>query len=126
MNCLDSSFLVDYLNGKSAVGAQLEDRPAGSFYVPTIVLFELFKGVGADEIDEIAGAIDWATPLPLTAAAAREAAEINHELASQGTPINQFDVLIAGVVRAVGGTLLTRDRYFQRVTDLDVEIYELR
>jgi tRNA(fMet)-specific endonuclease VapC len=57
----------------------------------------------------------------VTGDAAREAALIEAELLEQGTPINALDMLIAGVVRDAGATLVTRDSDFDSVAGLDVE-----
>jgi tRNA(fMet)-specific endonuclease VapC len=126
MNCLDSSFLIDYLNGLPEAQAYLEDRPTGSFYVPSHVLFELYDGVSEytnRDLDEFDGAIDWATPLPFTAASSREAIQIKYELRADGNEINLKDVLIAGTIRDVGGTIVTRDSHFDHVAGLRVENY---
>jgi tRNA(fMet)-specific endonuclease VapC len=45
MNCLDSSYLIDYFNGLPEAQAYLDGRPAGSFYTPSLVLFELYDGL---------------------------------------------------------------------------------
>jgi tRNA(fMet)-specific endonuclease VapC len=128
MNCLDSSFLIDYLDGHPDAQTYLEDpdRPAGSFYTPSHVFFELYDGVGesADRtLDEVDDAIDWVTPIPFTAASAREAIKIKDELQANGNAINLKDVLIAGTVREAGGTIVTRDRHFENVAGLHVESY---
>ena len=60
--------------------------------------------------------------LPLDAAAADHAARIAAALARAGTPIGPFDLLIAGVARANGALLLTRNlAEFGRVEGLLVE-----
>lgn len=70
MSCWDSSFLIDYLNGLPEAGAYMEGQPAGSFYTPSLVLFELYDEIGEytdHNLDEFNGAMDWVTPLPFTA-----------------------------------------------------------
>ncbi|PSP76566.1 hypothetical protein BRC81_13225 [Halobacteriales archaeon QS_1_68_20] len=58
--------------------------------------------------------------LPFDEGAAREATRIRDELRPDGSMIPTPDVMIAGVVRATGGTLVTRDRDVIAVDDLDV------
>lgn len=53
---------------------------------------------------------------------ARQAGQIRAHLASKGTPIGPYDVLIAGQAMARGLTLVTHDTSeFQRVPGLKVE-----
>jgi tRNA(fMet)-specific endonuclease VapC len=128
MNCLDSSFLIDYLDGHPDTQTYLGDpgRPAGSFYTPSHVFFELYDGVDESTdrtLDEVDDAIDWVTPIPFTAASACEAIKIKNELQANGTAINLKDVLIAGTVREAGGTIVTRDGHFANVAGLRVDTY---
>lgn len=126
MNCLDSSFLIDYLNGKSAPRAYLDDNPTAAFYATSHVLFEIYDGVGERTdraFDDLDDALDWVTPLPFTAESSREAITIKQELKANGTPINLKDVFIAGTVREAGGTIVTRDGHFEHVEGLPVESY---
>lgn len=131
MLCPDTSFLLDYLE---------EDRPAAAnaktylkahrsreYRIPSVALFEVLRGGarlrGPAGVADLVEQLSWADHLPLSPAASREAALIDGELASSGEPINLGDVLIAGSVREVGGTVLTRDDHFARVENLDVETY---
>lgn len=48
----------------------MEGQPAGSFYTPSLVLFELYDEIGEytdHNLDEFNEAVDWVTPLPFTA-----------------------------------------------------------
>ena len=104
----------------------MEGQPAGSFYTPSLVLFDLYDGIGeytGHDLDEFDEAVDWVTPLPFTVKSAREAIKIKQELKANGTPVNLKDVLIAGTVREVGGTIVTRDSNFESVAGLRIENY---
>mgnify|MGYP000076639617 CR=1 FL=1 len=62
------------------------------------------------------------TPLAFDERAAEHAGEIRATLASAGTPIGAYDVLIAGHARSAGLTLVTNNvREFARVPGLLVE-----
>ncbi|WP_255198501.1 type II toxin-antitoxin system VapC family toxin [Halorarius litoreus] len=121
MNCLDTNALIDYLEGEPAIAAYLEisQQP---YFAPTIALHEVFVGAarlqGADGVDSAREDLDWLEPLPLTVDGAAEAARIDAELHSDGTPIGALDTLIAGVVREAGGTIVTADSHFDQVDDL--------
>lgn len=131
MYCPDSSFLLDYLDADRPTSADakasLEAHPDREYHIPTVAYFEVLRGGarlrGAAGVTDLVEQLGWADRLPFTPAGAREAALVDGELKSAGREINLGDVLIAGNVRAVGGTVLTRDDHFERVEDLDVETY---
>ncbi len=56
---------------------------------------------------------------------AAEASRICRELKREGKLIADIDVLIAGIVRNPGLTLVTRDRDFERIKGIDLCLYEL-
>lgn len=127
MLCADTSFLVDYVNGEAAAEAWLADHEKQPVHAPTVALFEVYRGVLRADLpgglDGAADALDWVEPLPLTGAAARETARVEHELRTVGEQIGFADRLIAGVARESGATLVTRDGHFERVDGLDVDLY---
>jgi tRNA(fMet)-specific endonuclease VapC len=127
MKCLDTSFLVDYLDGHASAKEFLDAHAETPLFAPTLSLFEVYRGAarsgGRDAAAEAVTALDWVEPLPLDAASAREAALIEDELRSSGSPINLGDVLIAGIVRNAGGSVVTSDADFTSVPDLDVVQY---
>ncbi|WP_128478816.1 type II toxin-antitoxin system VapC family toxin [Halorussus pelagicus] len=127
MTCFDSSFLIDYLEGTEDALTYIDAHPDDSFYVPNVVLFELYRGAirtsRRNAVAELRNDLSWLEPLPFTADAALEAAKIEAELKQDGTPIGTPDVQIAGIVRNIGETLVTRDRDFDEVEGLNVESY---
>jgi len=44
MKCLETSFLIDYLDGHEAAGAYLEDHPNTPFFAPALSLYEVYRG----------------------------------------------------------------------------------
>lgn len=127
MIALDTSFLVDYLDGVDATREFLGGRRNTPLFAPALALFEVYRGggrTGGDEgIERVASALDWVDPLPLTDGAAREAALVESELLDAGHPINLGDVLVAGICRHHGASVVTRDEHFDRVDGLDVIAY---
>lgn len=127
MIALDTTFLLDYLDGVDDAAAYLEDHEDKPFFAPSLALFEVYRGAartgGADQVERVESALDWVEPLPLDAPAAREAALVEAELLAAGDPVNLGDALIAGVCRHNGARVVTRDRDFDRVPGLDVERY---
>jgi tRNA(fMet)-specific endonuclease VapC len=59
--------------------------------------------------------------LPWDSEAARRYAELRSTLEDAGTPIANFDLMIAAHALAVGATLVTHDRVFRRIKQLELE-----
>lgn len=127
MIALDATFLVDYLDGVDATREFLECHEDRPFFAPATVLFEVYRGsarvAGRDGVERAAAALDWVEPLPTTDASAREAALVEAELLDAGNRINLGDVLVAGVCRHNGASIVTRDGHFDRVDGLAVIDY---
>ena len=127
MIALDTSFLLDYLDGAPAAAAYLRENADKPFFAPSLALFEVYRGAartdGREGIDRTASGLDWIEPLPLTEPAAREAALVEAELLDAGDRVNLGDTLIAGVCRHNGASIVTRDDHFDRVDDLDTVEY---
>lgn len=127
MIAFDTSFLLDYLDGVDDTAAYLEAHEDAPLFAPSLVLFEVYRGVvrtgGRDEIDRVTSALDWVEPLSLSNAAAKEAALVEAELLDSGERINLGDTLIAGVCRHNGARIVTRDDHFDRVDGLETETY---
>lgn len=127
MIALDTSFLLDYLEGVEPTADFIDERDDEPLFAPSLSLFEVYRGAarvgGADGIERAVGGLGWLEPLPLTESAAREAALVETELREVGEPVNLGDTLIAGVCRHEGASIVTRDDHFARVPDLDVIAY---
>jgi len=127
MIAFDTSFLLDYLDGVEATAEFLAGHEEKPFFAPSLALFEVYRGAartgGSEGIERVASALEWAEPLPLEDAAAKEAALIEAELLDAGERVNLGDTLIAGVCRHNGARIVTRDKHFDRVEGLDVEEY---
>lgn len=123
MLCFDTSFLVDYRHGEqyTAEFLKLQSARGESFGIPSPVEYELFAGAAGGEhtsVEDVRKSIDWAETVPLDRAATVAAAEIKGVLQGRGEPIGGFDTLIAGVVQARSGTLVTSDGHFEAVQEL--------
>lgn len=127
MIAFDTTFLLDYLDGESDAKEFLEEREDKPFFAPALSLFEVYRGAartgGRETVEQVASALNWAEPLHLTDATAREAALVEAELLDDGNRINLGDVLVAGVCRHNGARLVTHDEHFDRVDDLTVLAY---
>ncbi len=104
MTPYDSSVLIDYLEGVPATVDYVEAHADERAVAPALVPFEVFK-TGAADFD----AVDE------SAATARAAAELQHDLHRNGEPLAARDALVAGVARALDEPLAVAD------TDFDVD-----
>lgn len=124
---LDSSILADYLRGYDYVGEYVQEHETAAFHTSSIVMWELFYGAlnhdsPSQTMETVANALSWVEVVPFTLEDAGEAASVRDELYSNGTPIQVPDMLLAGVVRRAGGTVVTRDSDFEHVEDISVDI----
>lgn len=133
MNCLDSTFLIDFLDDDRSQHERarnwMADHEAEPMYAPTVVRWELLRGAtrldGVDGIERLSTELTWLQSVPLTAAAATDAARIEAGLRSRGDEISAADYPIAGTARNAGATLVTADSDFERVDGLNVDRYDV-
>jgi tRNA(fMet)-specific endonuclease VapC len=123
---LDTDTVSYALRGLGGVATRIRDLQPSELCTSAITLAEL--RYGADRkgsrklhslIDTFAAAVEVAS---FDAPAATEFGRISNLLVERGTPIGEFDVLIAAHAVALGCTLVTNNvRHFSRVTGLKVE-----
>jgi tRNA(fMet)-specific endonuclease VapC len=125
---LDSNAVIALMKGHPGFVSELRRHKPQDFAIPAIVAHELFYGAykGQRVVDNLARveALQFET-LNFDREDARMAGEIRAELASLGTPIGVYDVLIAGQAVARDLILITHNvREFQRVQKLRFEDWE--
>lgn len=114
------------LRGQGEVGARLQARRPSDLCISAITLAELRYGADRKGSRKLHGLIDtFATAVevvPFDEGAAAEFGRIGSILAERGTPIGEFDVLIAAHAVALRCTLVTSNvRHFSKVPGLSVE-----
>lgn len=117
----DTDVLIDALRGREPGRTQVAHAlDAGSLATTTVSMFELLSGAGAEAERSVVERLLGPLPiLPLDERAARAAATVRRDLASQGLAIGMADLLIAGICLARSTSLLTRNRtHFERVRGL--------
>lgn len=131
MICLDTNAVINLLNDRrSPLLPRIETvvQAGHTVGVPSIVLFELWYGVGnsrrrkanADRISDFMA--DLMQVLDFDRDDAREAGDIRAFLKRQGTPIGPYDLLIAAQARRRNALLVTANvREFSRVPRLRTE-----
>lgn len=121
MTVADTDVLIDFLAGKEPMAARVADLVGrGALCTTAINRFELLSGSRSQHQQAQAEALLSSLPtLVLDQEAADQAAQIRRTLEARGATIGMGDSLIAGIVLANGGTLLTRNQgHFERVEGL--------
>ncbi|MHA2249278.1 MAG: type II toxin-antitoxin system VapC family toxin [Candidatus Kariarchaeaceae archaeon] len=130
MICLDSDFIIDFLNGHQEAIDKLENLEKENKHVATtsINVLELFvgiievNGISSERIELTRDFLENLTILNFDNKAAERSAHILNSLKKLGKPIGLKDSLIAGVVMENKAIILTRNiKHFERVSGLFVE-----
>ncbi len=119
----DTDVLIDFLENHSPVATRIAlELEQGELRTTVITRFELLAGARTARQRRAVGELIAALPcLPLNEPGADTAAEIRRALEEQGVGIGMADSLIAGIVVATKGVLLTRNRrHFGRVPGLSL------
>lgn len=128
MACLETSFLVDLLNGDPAAVERAKALQASGEprYVTAPAAAEVLIGahfIGGRELTKAQELLASLILLDFDLRACEEAGRIGADLAERGETIGAADLFIAAITRRHGQRLLTRDRAFARVRGLVVESY---
>jgi tRNA(fMet)-specific endonuclease VapC len=123
---LDTDSVSFALRGQGAVGTRIVECRPSELCVSSITVAELRYGAERRRSAKIHAAIDAfcsnVAVLPFDEVCASHFGRIAAELASRGTPIGDFDVLIAAHAVAAEATLITNNvKHFSRVSGLPVE-----
>jgi tRNA(fMet)-specific endonuclease VapC len=123
---LDTNALVALLKGVSEANEAFRRLEESNDEPSTTIIsaYELLRGAYVSSnpeknLAEVQELLSNMQILDLTLQACEEAAKIYRELRKKGRLIGENDVLIAGIVKASAGTLLTRDTHFKLVEGLD-------
>jgi predicted nucleic acid-binding protein len=129
MTLYDSSVLIDYLDGRDDSVAYIRDHHDERAVAPPLVLYEVYQGEvyksGAADFDAVDAALEWLIVVDETPDYARTAAELQNDLARDGTQLAARDAFIAGTANALGERLVVSDGDFDvpGLTDvLDIDI----
>lgn len=129
MTFLDSSVIVDMLEGVPDVVEYVEDR-GQPFLTSSICVFEVIDGeVGSGQTDVVGVRQEFGgvRSLDLNEHIALEAGRMQDELMDDGARMAARDLLIAATARSTGDELIVADRDFetQLLTDL-MDVTNLR
>jgi tRNA(fMet)-specific endonuclease VapC len=122
---LDTNIVIAFFAGDSTVLAQLQ---RSTFFVPSIVLGELYAGArkssrAAENLARIDAMIPSDIVLSCDAVTAHFYGIVKHALLMKGRPIPENDIWIAAIAGQYGLRLISRDTHFNEVEDLVVEAW---
>jgi predicted nucleic acid-binding protein len=123
MMVADTDVLIDFLEGAEPAARRIALELEHQGLATTVISrFELLAGAQSHRQRRLIAELFSALPcLPLDENAADHAAEVRRTLVSGGLDIGMGDSLIAGIVIAHRGILLTRNRrHFERVPELSL------
>lgn len=123
---LDTDTVSFALRGQGQVATHLLDHRPSEISISSITLAELRYGAEMRRSRKLHALIDAfveaITVLPFDRTAADRFGPVAASLAGQGTPIGEFDTLIAAHALAVRLTLITNNtKHFERVAGLRTE-----
>ena len=121
MMVADTDVLIDFLDGRPPAAERVAlELDRGQLRTTVITRFELLAGAKTSAQQRLVSELLAALPcLLLDEPGADAAAEIRRTLERDGAGIGMADSLIAGIVVACRGVLLTRNRrHFERVPGL--------
>jgi predicted nucleic acid-binding protein len=127
---LDTSFLMDVMNGDddAVTRAQQLEGDLVQQRLSSMTLFELYYGVARAETSEaererVETVLESKPVHPADTVVMRKAGRLAGELANDGTPVGDGDVIIAATADVVDEPVLTRNvEDFERL-GVDVETY---
>jgi tRNA(fMet)-specific endonuclease VapC len=122
---LDTNIYVDFARDKPDV-VELLATQSTEMLLPTIVMGELFYGFmkgsrsryNEEKFHHFVTTLE-VSIIQVNEDVARKYAIIFSDLTNKGTRIPINDVWIAACSMSTGGTLLTRDRHFEQVSQID-------
>jgi tRNA(fMet)-specific endonuclease VapC len=117
----DTDVLIDFLRGHEPVSETIALELRRGLSTTVISAFELWSGsVGSSKRESaVSTLLDALSLVPLSARAARQAADIRHSLQIQGRSMGMADALIAGICLEQRAALLTRNhKHFENIPGL--------
>ena len=128
MKLVDSTFLIDLLNGKKDVLPLLKKKEI--LLTTQLNVFEVLVGLfyrraSVEKIQKCQEAFNEIRVLPLNDEGIIRSAEISARLQKGGKMIDDVDCLTAGIALSKGvDTIITRNtKHFKRIKELKVESY---
>lgn len=115
MVVLDTSILIDFLDGKVEAKRAIEKFRDQDLKIAIFTKYELLRGETAANAAKVEGVLKTLNILYYTDEAVEESVVIYKGLKKSGKLINEIDMLIAAISIRSGETLLTSDNGFKEI-----------
>jgi tRNA(fMet)-specific endonuclease VapC len=121
---LDTNIVIALLEGDDTVLSHLDQ--ATEVFIPAVAVGELFFGAAksgrpSENTERVARFAAGRSIVPCDLNVAPEYGRLKQRLREKGRPLPENDIWIAATAIHHGMVLVTRDRHFQEVEDLDTE-----
>jgi len=121
MYLIDSSYLIDYLNGVESVGEKLESLGYDLWATSVICVAEVLEGSSKKMLDKTEDLLSKVIVYNVNFEVARVFAELRRELRKRGMLLENMDLLIAATCLVNGLTLVTGNKkHFSRIRGLKI------
>ena len=119
MTFLDTSVIIDYLEGIDSVVSFVDDQD--TLFTASICVYEVLEGEvfgpGKTDVFQTRQAFGRVQALDFTEAIAIEAANLQADLLQEGTPVSPRDTMIAATAQSTGDILVTADADFKAFSE---------
>ena len=128
---LDTDICIYWLKGKATVRAKIEQIDRSDIAICVITATELYFGAyNSNKIEQnlktAENFIQSITVLPLSNDTLKKFGQLKAQFRKAGTPVADFDLLIASVAIAKNLILVTNNtRHYQRITGLNLDNWSL-
>lgn len=133
MACLDTSFIIDLINGRVNIVYLEENFANEEIFISSPTIIELIRGlnlksnlknVKLGEKEETKRIISFFHVLELGKEEAELAGEVDAALSNKGETIDLEDIMIAAICISNDEILITKnEKHFKRIGDLKIESY---
>jgi len=133
MVCLDTTFIIDLINGRVSIGYLEENFSKEEIFIASPTIVELIRGLNlkqntknikAGEKEETERIISLFPVLDLGKEEAILAGEIDARLSNEGKIIDFADILTGAICLSNNETLITRnEKHFNKINGLDIKGY---
>ena len=126
--CLESSFIIDLLNGKSnavQVYEKIKNSPLTITSIASVALFEILRGKeqNQDKINQFEKLRKKLEVLPFGEREALEASDIEKAIHQKGQIISSLDLLIGTTAKTNQAILISNDNDYKKIEGLQLQNY---
>ena len=123
---LDTNIVSALFKDESTVTNRIDESL--EIFIPIIVIGELYYGAAYSaqvekNISKIIALSKIAIVLPVSVETSKIYGDLKATLRKQGSPIPENDIWIAAIAKQYKLTLITRDKHFNNIAELDIAIW---